>query len=144
MASNTLLSGDLARRNKSKESEQKTESIECNNNVKEVEEAKDNKNDNDSSNQSPQQQESNICDQKTVKCGNYRNSALVTLALQDIIGIDSLESSHDSTKVGTNFSKDKSVPTMVFSKAPIGSKMVTPLASISMSHLPVFAAWSDA
>ncbi|XP_027332922.1 AP2-like ethylene-responsive transcription factor CRL5 [Abrus precatorius] len=192
MASNTLLAGELARRNK--ESEPRTEAIEYNvvssQQIISREEVENvNNNENGSSDwkmglyQSPQQ-ESKSCDQKSMKCGNYRGSAF-SVALQDLIGIDSVGSSQgmldESTKRGTHFSNpsslvtslsssregspDKTGPTLLLPKPPMGSKIVNssssiangvstvnswfpsqlrPATTISMSHLPVFAAWSDA
>ncbi|KAL2317869.1 hypothetical protein Fmac_031745 [Flemingia macrophylla] len=193
MASNTLLAGELARRNK--ESEPRSEAIEYNVvssqqevvSREEVEAVnnKDNNNENGSSldwkmglyHHHPQQRQSNNCDQKTMKCENYRGSAF-SVSLQDLIGIDSVGSSQamleDATKIGTHFSNpsslvtslsssregspDKTGPTLLFPKPPIGSKIVTgPISNgvnvgswfpsqmrpLSMSHLPVFAAWSD-
>ncbi|TKY57925.1 AP2 ethylene-responsive transcription factor ANT [Spatholobus suberectus] len=189
MASNTLLAGELARRNK--DSEPRTGAIEYNvvssqqvMNREEVE-AVNNDNENGSSDWKMglyhQQQSNNNCDQKTMKCGNYRGSAF-SVSLQDLIGIDSAGSSQamldESTKIGTHFSNpsslvtslsssregspDKTGPTLLFPKPPMGSKIVTsPIANgvtvgswfpsqtrpaaaaISMSHLPLFAAWSD-
>ncbi|XP_020208544.1 AP2-like ethylene-responsive transcription factor ANT [Cajanus cajan] len=186
MASNTLLAGELARRNK--ESEPRTEAIEYNvvssqqqqvMNKEEVEAVNKHANENGSSSDWKMvlyhdQQQSNNCDPKPMKCGNYRGSGF-SVSLQDLIGIDSVGSSHamleDSTKIGTHFSNpssmvtslsssregspDKTGPTMLFPKPPIGSKIVTsPISNagpwfpsqirpLSMSHLPVFAAWSD-
>ncbi|KAK7383261.1 hypothetical protein VNO78_28935 [Psophocarpus tetragonolobus] len=185
MASNTLLAGELARRNK--ESEPRTEAIEYNvvssQQVISREVEAVNNNDNNENVSSDwkmglyHQQQSNNCDQKTMKCGNYRGPAF-TVSLQDLIGIDSVGSSQamidESTKIGTHFSNpsslvtslsssregspDKTGPTLLFPKPPMGSKIVTsPIANgvavgswfpsqmrpVSMSHLPVFAAWSD-
>ncbi|CAJ1972777.1 unnamed protein product, partial [Sphenostylis stenocarpa] len=187
MASNTLLAGELARRNK--ESEPRAEAIEYNvgssQQVISREEAETvNNNDSNENGSSDwkmglyhQQQSSNNCDMKTMKGGNYRGSAF-SVSLQDLIGIDSVGSSHamleESTKLGTHFSNpsslvtslsssregspDKTGPTLPFPKPPLGSKIVTsPIANgvtvsswfpsqmrpVSMSHLPVFAAWGD-
>ncbi|CAK8569790.1 unnamed protein product [Lathyrus sativus] len=170
MSSNTLLSGEQAKRTTARindSEEPKSEAKDCNNNVvsvsspilnnQEVEAV--NKNENNW-NQSPQQ-ESHTCDQKTD----------FSMSLQDIIGIDSVDDSSNKM-IRTHFSNSSSLvtslsssrecspdnksngPTMSFPKPPIGSKMVSPIAtrvgswfpsggSISMSHLPVFAAWSD-
>ena len=192
MASNTLLAGDMARRNKD---EPRMEAIEYNavasNNVNEpVQQAQCNNNNNSEAGSkwkmlyaSP-----NSCEQKTINCGNYRNTA-ISVALQDLIGIDSANNSgqgmlEDTTKIGTRFSNpsslvtsrsssreespDKTGPTILFPKqqpSPIGSKIVSPIggsnngvgswfpsgasqnlrpgSALSMSHLPVFAAWND-
>ncbi|KAG2390277.1 AP2-like ethylene-responsive transcription factor [Vigna angularis] len=184
MASNTLLAGELARRNK--ESEPRTEAVEYNGVSSQQEAETVNNNENNEKGSSDwkmglyhqqQQQSNNNCDMKTMKCGNYRGSAF-SVSLQDLIGIDSVGSSQamleESTKIGAHFSNpsslvtslsssregspDKTGPTMLFPKPPVGSKVVTsPIANgvsvsswfpsqmrpVSMSHLPVFAAWSD-
>jgi len=186
MASNTLLAGELARRNK--ESEPRTEAIEYNivssQQVMSREEAETVNNNEKGSSADwkmglyHQQESNNNCDMKTMKCGNYRGSAF-SVSLQDLIGIDSVGSSQamleESTKIGTHFSNpsslvtslsssregspDKTGPTLLFPKPPVGSKVVTsPIANgasvgsswfpsqmrpVAMSHLPVFAAWSD-
>jgi len=191
MASNTLLAGELARRNK--ESEPRTEATEYNvvssqqaiSSSREEAETVNNNDNNEKGSSSDwkmglyhqQQSNSNNCDMKTMKCGNYRGSAF-SVSLQDLIGIDSVGSSQamleESTKIGTHFSNpsslvtslsssregspDKTGPTVLFPKPPVGSKVVTsPIANgvsvgswfpsqmrpVAMSHLPVFAAWSD-
>lgn len=190
MASNTLLAGELARRNK--ESEQRTEGMEYNGVSSQQQEAENvnnnEKNEKGSSSSSDwkmglyhqqhqQQSNNNNCEMKNMKCGNYRGSGF-SVSLQDLIGIDSVGSSQamieESTKIGAHFSNpsslvtslsssregspDKTGPTMLFPKPPVGSKVVTsPIANgvsvgawfpsqmrpVSMSHLPVFAAWSD-
>ncbi|KAI4316583.1 hypothetical protein L6164_024552 [Bauhinia variegata] len=185
IASNTLLSGELARRNKDGEALEYNASSASNGDTVQGE----NKNENGSdwkmvSYQTPPQQESNSSEQKNMDCGNYRNSAF-SMALQDLIAIDSVGSGQlmldDSAKIGTRFSNasslvtslsssreaspDKTGATLLFPKPPpIASKIVSPIAStaavtswfpssaasqlrpasaISMSHLPVFAAWND-
>jgi AP2-like factor (ANT lineage) len=162
MASNTLLVGEQARRTtkKIKDCEEpKPEAKECNNNVvvsnqitnsEEIEAV--NNNETNNWNQSPQQQESNTCDQKTVKFGNF------SMSLQDIIGIDSVGGSSqvlvddDSTNKmkRTHFSNSSSLvtslsssrecspdnkstgPTMLFPKPPIGSKNLNPIATTNV------------
>jgi AP2-like factor (ANT lineage) len=161
MASNTLLVGEQARRTtkKIKDCEEpKPEAKECNNNVvsnqitnsEEIEAV--NNNETNNWNQSPQQQESNTCDQKTVKFGNF------SMSLQDIIGIDSVGGSSqvlvddDSTNKmkRTHFSNSSSLvtslsssrecspdnkstgPTMLFPKPPIGSKNLSPIATTNV------------
>ncbi|KAG4962554.1 hypothetical protein JHK82_039244 [Glycine max] len=201
MASNTLLAGEVARRNKN--SEPRTEAIEYNvvssqqviSNREEVHEAVNNNNNNENGSSSDwkmglyhhqqQQQQSNNCDQKTMKCGNYNRggggaAAAFSVSLQDLIGIESVVGSsqgmmNESTKIGTHFSNpsslvtslsssregspDKTGPTLLFPKPPMGSKIVTSptiangvtvgswfpsqMRPVSMSHLPFFAAWSD-
>lgn len=189
MASNTLLAGELARRNNSKENEPRTEAIEYNVASGQVEAINNNENSSDWKmalyhQSTPQQQQSNRCDQKPMNCGNFRSPAF-SVSLHDLIGIDSVGSSQtmldDPTKIGTHFSNHSSLvtslsssrecspekkgPTLLFPKSPMGSKIGgSPIATgagswfpssnaqlrpavaaaISMSHLPVFAAWSDA
>lgn len=172
MASNTLLVGEQARRTKQIKdtSEPKTNAKSPITNSEEKIEG-GNQNIENGWNMSPQQ-ESNTCDQKTVKCGNFRNSTF-SMSLQDIIGIDSIGSSQvmvdDSPKmIRTHFSNSSSLvtslsnsrecspdnkstgPTMLFPKPPIGSKNLNPIVTTSvtslipsMSYLPVFAPWSD-
>lgn len=184
MASNTLLAGELARRNKDTDS--RTEAIEYNPPMHNSGEANQTENGNGNGNstdwkmalyQSTQQQPhacvESLDHQKSV---NYRNPSF-SMALQDLIGIDSVNSSQamvdDSSKFGTHFSNpsslvtslsssrepspDKTGSTMLFAKPPSASKFISPATGvsswfqspqlrptpISMSHLPVFAAWTD-
>ncbi|XP_028806916.1 AP2-like ethylene-responsive transcription factor ANT [Neltuma alba] len=179
MASNTLLAGELARRNK--DSEPRIEALEYNNHSN-GEAVLAQRNKNDTGSDWKMLYPPNSCDQKTGNCGNYRNSA-ISASLQDLIGIDSASSGQamleDTTKIGTHFSNpsslvtslsssregspDKAGPTILFPKPPpIASKIVSPIGSgvsswfpsaasqtlrpasaLSMSHLPVFAAWND-
>lgn len=141
MASNTLLAGELARRNKN--SEPRTEAIEYNvvssqqviSNREEVHEAVNNNNNNENGSSSDwkmglyhhqqQQQQSNNCDQKTMKCGNYNRggggaAAAFSVSLQDLIGIESVVGSsqgmmNESTKIGTHFSNPSSLVTSLSS-----------------------------
>ncbi|XP_011017079.1 PREDICTED: AP2-like ethylene-responsive transcription factor ANT [Populus euphratica] len=168
MASNTLLAGELARRNRDTES-----SIEAN-------DYNSSTHDNGVLYQSSQEQP-NACgeslDQKSMSSGNYRSSSF-SVALQDLIGIDhSANSSQlvvdEAAKRGTLLSNpsslvtslsssrepspDKTATTMLFAKPPLASKFVSPTTSVTpwfqaaqlrpaaipMSHLPVFAAWND-
>lgn len=154
MSSNTLLSGERARRNK--DGEPRTKAVEYNHNatnqingVGEGEgEALEAENNNENGSewkvdlyQSPQKQ-SNCYDQKTtMNSGNHRNSAL-SRALQDLIGIDSVG---DSTKMGTHFSNpsslvtslsssregslDKTGPTRLFPKTLVPSNILSPIAT---------------
>lgn len=185
MASNTLLAGELARRNK--DNDPRNEAIEHNNNgapsqtnnVEAVQTRNNNENDSHWRKVLFQQQQSNNSDQKTMNCGNYRNTAF-SMALQDLIGIDSVGSGQpmldESNKIGTHFSNasslvtslsssregspDKSGPSLLFPKPPsVETKIINPIgsvsswftsapqmrpaAAISLSHLPVFAAWND-
>ncbi|XP_023872648.1 AP2-like ethylene-responsive transcription factor ANT [Quercus suber] len=188
MASNTLLAGELARRNK--DSDSRTEAIDYNPPMHNGGEANQTENGNGNGNssdwkmalyqstQQQQQQHPHACvesldHQKSV---NYRNPSF-SMALQDLIGIDSVNSSQamvdDSSKFGTHFSNpsslvtslsssrepspDKTGSTMLFAKPPSASKFISPATGvsswfqspqlrptpISMSHLPVFAAWTD-
>ncbi|KAH8516335.1 hypothetical protein H0E87_004619 [Populus deltoides] len=168
MASNTLLAGELARRNRDTESS--IEAIDYNSST----------HDNGVLYQSSQEPP-NACgeslDQKSMSSGNYRSSSF-SVALQDLIGIDhSVNSSQlvvdESAKLGTLLSNpsslvtslsssrepspDKTATTMLFAKPPLASKFVSPTTSVTpwfqaaqlrpaaipMSHLPVFAAWND-
>lgn len=179
MASNTLLAGDLARRNK--DSEPRSEAVEYNHNHnassnqstgETVEPQRNNNHSENGSEWKMLYQSPNSCDQKTsLNCGNHRNSA-ISMALQDLIGIDSVGTGQamlEGTRVSNpsslvtslsssrEGSPDKSGPTMLFPKPPMASasKMVNPInngvgswfprpaSAISMSHLPVFAAWND-
>ncbi|KAL2346506.1 hypothetical protein Fmac_000506 [Flemingia macrophylla] len=182
MASSNLLAGELARRNK--ENDPRNEAIEYNegtvtshSNVETVQARKNNENDSEWKmglfHHTLQQQQSHGCDQKILNCGNYRNSAF-SVALQDLIGIDSVES---SSKIGTHFSNpsslvtslsssregspDKTGPSLLFPKPPMETKIVNPIGTnvaswlpsptvqmrpppaITLSHLPVFTAWTD-
>ncbi|XP_020210924.1 AP2-like ethylene-responsive transcription factor ANT [Cajanus cajan] len=178
MASSNLLAGELARRNK--DNDPRNEAIEYNKGVAtshsnvETVQARNNNNEKNSEwkmglfNQTP-----HGCDQKIMHCGNYRNSAF-SVALQDLIGIDSVE---ESSKIGTHFSNpsslvtslsssreaspDKTGPSLLFPKPPMETKIVNPIGTtvaswlpsptvqmrpppaITLSHLPVFAAWTD-
>lgn len=186
MASNTLLAGELARRNKN--SEPRTQAIGYNaapapdQSNGEAVQVQAQRNNDENGSEWKMLYESNGSDQKTINCGNYRNSA-ISLALQDLMGIDPvgsgqpmLEDTTTTTKLGAHFSNpsslvtslsssreaspDKSGPTLLFPKPPMASKVVSPIGSggvsswfpspqlrpasaISMSHLPVFAAWND-
>lgn len=130
--------------------------------------------------ESPQQPQSSACvdslDQKSTCVGNYRSSSF-SMATQDIMGIDSVNScqpvmDESAARLGTHYSNnsslvtslsssreaspDKTGNTMLFSKPPLASKLITSTngawfqtaaelrpATTSMSHLPVFAAWND-
>ncbi|KAF1865222.1 hypothetical protein Lal_00004596 [Lupinus albus] len=187
MASNTLLAGEHARRNK--DNDPRTEAIEFNNNngvssqtnVEAVQARNNNENGSDWKMVlfQQQQQSNNIYDQKAINCGNYRNSAF-SMALQDLIGIDSVGSGQhmvdESNKIGTHFSNpssmvtslsssreaspDKMGPSLLFPKPQMETKIsnnsigsggvsswftsqMRPASAISLSNLPVFAAWND-
>ncbi|GAB4839268.1 hypothetical protein Ancab_028795 [Ancistrocladus abbreviatus] len=119
-------------------------------------------------------QQPNACleslDPKPVGAGDYRNPSF-SVGLQDLIGVDSVNSSafvakdDESTKLGSihlsnssslvtslNSSREASpdkggASSILFSKAPltwISTARLRPEAALSMAHLPVFAALSDA
>nr|APQ47389.1 AP2/ERF domain-containing transcription factor [Vernicia montana] len=196
MASNTLLAGESARRNK--ETETSNRAIEYNpstqNSCETIQIENGNGNGNGSGSDwkvvlypSPQQQQqqNNACidslDQKSQSVGNYRSSPY-SMAMQDLIGIDSVNSNQlvvdeSANRLGTHSSNtsslvtslsssregspDKTGTTMLFAKPPLASKFISPTSgvgvtpwfqsaaaqlrptAISMSHLPVFAAWND-
>ncbi|KAJ7966489.1 AP2-like ethylene-responsive transcription factor ANT [Quillaja saponaria] len=160
MASNTLLAGELARRNKDTES--RTEATDYNTPTQNNGEAIQSGNYNDNGSdwnmvlyQSPQQQ-TNGCDKKSMNCGNYRNPTF-SMALQDLVGIDSVSSSQhimaDSAKMGAHFSNpsslvtslsssreaspDKTGPAFLFPKPPMSSKIVSSVAAgVTSSWFP--------
>ncbi|XP_019415291.1 PREDICTED: AP2-like ethylene-responsive transcription factor ANT isoform X2 [Lupinus angustifolius] len=125
MASNTLLSGELARRNK--DNHPRSEAIEYSNNngvpnptnVEAVQARSNNENGSDWKTVlfQQQQQSNNNYDQKT-NCGSYRNSSF-SMDLQDLIAIDSVGSGQpmlgDSNKIGTHFSNPSSMVTSLSS-----------------------------
>ncbi|KAJ4845182.1 hypothetical protein Tsubulata_013708 [Turnera subulata] len=192
MASNTLLAGELARRNKDTESS--NEAIEYDPSAQNSGETIQIENANGHAAdwkmvlyQSAQEQHpNNACldhsldHNKSINAGNYRGSAF-SVAIGDFIGADhTVNSTHqavadESVKLGAHFSNssslvtsvnssreaspDKTGPSMLFAKPPLASKFINPAsgvsapwfqsaaqlrpAAISMSHLPVFAAWND-
>lgn len=154
MASNTLLAGELARRNKVAES--RTEAIDCNPSMQNGGETNQPENSNGNGSEwkmalypSPQQTPNAFVEsldpQKIMSPVNYRNASF-SMALQDLIGIDSANSGQaiadDSGKLSTHFSNpsslvtslsssreaspDKTGVTMLFAKPPLASKFVTP------------------
>ncbi|XP_050213019.1 AP2-like ethylene-responsive transcription factor ANT [Mercurialis annua] len=176
MASNTLLAGDLARRNK--ETETNNVAIEYNNNPSAQTNAESLQIENNATDWKV-----NACgdsvDQKLMNMGDYRNSSY-PLAMQDLMGVDhSVNSSQhvvneSSNRVGHHSSNpsslvtslsssreaspEKTGTTMLFAKPPLASKFISPTGGgavsgapwfqsaatqLSMSHLPVFAAWND-
>ncbi|KAL5558710.1 hypothetical protein UlMin_034921 [Ulmus minor] len=196
-ASNTLLAGELARRNKEVEPNN-TKAIEytpppqINGEINQHHESNNAGNISDWKmvlHHSPQQQQQqpNHCveslDQKSItSSGSYRNHAAnYSAAFQDLIGIDSVNCSQqqlvdEAAKLGsTHFSNpsslvtslsssreaspDKTGSNMLFARPQMDSKFAsstsalsswfptqlrpTATAAISMSHLPVFAAWND-
>ncbi|KAL6995306.1 hypothetical protein U1Q18_005443 [Sarracenia purpurea var. burkii] len=146
MASNTLLAGDLAKRNK--QGDPKAEAIiEYNPPSSSTRSSEDglvqpqtnNRNGSDWGMvlcQSPQEQQIiarvESLDEKLLCIGNYRNSSF-SMGLQDLVGIDSV-SSTQAIADGIQFSNQSSLVT-----APLRAA-----APISMAHFPVFAAWNDA
>ena len=170
MASNTLLAGELARRNRDKESS--IEAIDYNTSTQ----------NNCVLYQSPQEQPNasgESLNQKSMSAGNYRSTSF-SVAVQDLMGIDhSVNSSQpvvdESAKLGGTHlsnpsslvtslsssreaSPDKTGTPVLFAKPPRASKFIGPTTSvtpwiqaaaqlrpagISMAHLPVFAAWND-
>ncbi|CAK7347381.1 unnamed protein product [Dovyalis caffra] len=169
MASNTLLAGELARRNRDTESS--IEAIDYNTSTQ-----------NNGVLYQSQQEQPNArgesLDQKSTSAGNYRSSSF-SVAMQDLIGIDHSVNSNqpvldESAKLGTRLSNPPSLVTslsssreaspdrtgtpMLFAKPPLASKFISPTtsvtpwfqaaaqlrpAAISLAHLPVFAAWND-
>ncbi|GKV20022.1 hypothetical protein SLEP1_g30202 [Rubroshorea leprosula] len=161
MASNSLLAGELARRNKEAESTNEVVkySTPSQNNGEAIQSESNNGNGSDwkmASYQSPQEQQPNVgsvesMDQKSLGNGNYRNASF-SMALQDLMGIDSVNSSQavvdESTKqLGTQFSNpsslvtslsssregspDKTGSTMLFAKPPLASKFICPSPGVS-------------
>ncbi|XP_062098956.1 AP2-like ethylene-responsive transcription factor ANT [Humulus lupulus] len=203
MASNTLLAGEFARRNKDIErvpdqaveyspSQQINGGSVCETNVMEGHKGHNNNNNANGSDwkMALYQSTPNLeyLDQKSISSASYPNasSSSFSMALQDLIGpVNSSNSTqlmvdHDSAdKLGTtHFSNPSSLvtslsssrepspdknngPAMVFARPPLASKFISPTAgisswfqsaaaaaqlrpaSISMGHLPVFAAWND-
>ncbi|OAY23100.2 hypothetical protein MANES_18G050000v8 [Manihot esculenta] len=184
MASNTLLAGELARRNK--ETETSNGAIDYNPPAQNSGETIQIPNSSSSDwkvvmYESPQQPQPSACvDSHDHKLGNYRSSPY-SMAMQDLIGVDSVNCSQpavvseSATKLGTHSSNTSSLVTslsssreaspdktgnpMLFARPPLASKFITSTngaspwfqtaatqlrpAAISMSHLPVFAAWND-
>ncbi|KDP41579.1 hypothetical protein JCGZ_15986 [Jatropha curcas] len=162
MASNTLLAGELAR--KTKETETSSGAIEYNPSAQNsgetipIENSNGNGNDSDWKvvlYQSQQQQQTNGCvdslDQKSTSVGNYRNSSY-SMAMQDLIGIDSLNSSQPlvnetNSRLGTHSSNTSSLVTslsssregspdrtgtaMLFAKPPLASKFISPNSGVT-------------
>ncbi|KAE8057010.1 hypothetical protein FH972_013732 [Carpinus fangiana] len=172
MASNTLLAGELARRNKDADS--RTEAIDYNPSMQnggEANQPENNSNGNGSDWKMAlyqPQQTPNACVESSLdhQKSNYRSPSF-SMALQDLIGIDIVNPSQSmvdaSGKLGTHFSNpsslvtslsssrevspDKNGSSMLFAKPPLASSWFPTAqlrpAAISMSHLPVFAAWTD-
>ena len=158
MASNTLLAGELARRNKEPTSNNETSD---NNtplltNGETIQPEVNNGNGLDRKMALyplPQQQPSVGAVEsleKSMSTGNYRNPSF-SIALQDLIGVDSVSSSQpmvdESTKLGTHYSNpsslvtsvsnsregspDKTGSTMLFAKPPLASKFISPTNGVT-------------
>ncbi|XWS14829.1 hypothetical protein CRYUN_Cryun35bG0042200 [Craigia yunnanensis] len=158
MASNTLLAGEVARRNKETNLNEA-----CDNNKpsltngETVQPEVHNRNGLDwkmASYPLPQQQQRvgavESLEQKSASPGNYRNPSF-SMAMQDLIGVDSVSSSQpmvdESTKLGTHYSNpsslvtsvsnsregspDKTGSTMLFAKPPLASKFISPTNGVS-------------
>ncbi|XP_023002597.1 AP2-like ethylene-responsive transcription factor AIL1 isoform X2 [Cucurbita maxima] len=132
MSSSTLLTGELARRNKKVDT-----TVAPNNNAT-----------NSNSTNWKTALYHNQQQQSMAALGGNRNASF-TMALQDLIGIESLNSA-------SQFSNASSLVTSLSSSSREGSPEKTKLATvngvsswypwpaaISMAHLPVFAAWND-
>ncbi|OMO70867.1 hypothetical protein COLO4_28455 [Corchorus olitorius] len=161
MASNTLLAGELARRNK--ETDSNNEANDYNaptlTNGETIQQPEiSNVSGSDwkmALYQSTQQQQNGgaveSLEQKSMSNGNYRNPSF-SMALQDLIGVDSVNSSQpmveeSTTKLGTHYSNpsslvtsvnnsregspDKSGSTMHFAKPPLASKFISPTDGVS-------------
>lgn len=168
MASNTLIAGEFARRNK--ETEPGIEAIEFNPPTQNSGETSQAEHDNGNGGSDwkmvlyPQQQSNTgigSLDPKSMDTGNYRNNSSIPMAFQDMIAIDSVNSSQsmvdESAKLGgTHFSNpsslvtslssssreaspDKSGQTMLFARPPLASKFITPTTGVS-SWFPSAAA----
>ncbi|XVF64230.1 hypothetical protein PTKIN_Ptkin09bG0151900 [Pterospermum kingtungense] len=168
MASNTLLAGELARRNKDTDSNNVTNTPRLTNG----ETIQPEVNNGNGAVES--------LEQKSISTTTGRNPTF-SMALQDLIGVDSVSFSQamvdESNKLGIRYSNpsslvtsvsnsredspDKTGSSMLFAKPPLASKFISPTnginwfssaasaaaplrpAAISMSHLPLFAAWND-
>ncbi|CAI8599376.1 unnamed protein product [Vicia faba] len=115
MASNTLLSGEHARRIKQNvpridvhENNDTNTKVTSQNNIGEADQARNS----NESNDSKWKMVSNGCDQKN-SAGNYKNSDF-SMSLQDLVGIESV-GLVDSTKIGAHFSNPSSLVTSLSS-----------------------------
>nr|QNI23748.1 AP2/ERF transcription factor [Camptotheca acuminata] len=159
-ASNTLLAGELAKRNTERDlTVQNNEQIQPDNNNN-GDDGSDWKMD---SYQSPQQQQNTCADslnhEKQMSIGHYRNPSF-SMALQDLIGIESVNTTHpiadEADKLGAHFSNpsslvtslsssreaspDKTGPSVLFAKPlPLTAKFTGP-ASTGNSWIPSAAA----
>ncbi|XP_031273069.1 AP2-like ethylene-responsive transcription factor ANT [Pistacia vera] len=160
MASNTLLAGEFARRNK--ETESTNEAIEFNPSTHNSGEHIQPQNENGNGSgwkmalyQTPLQQPNTgvgSLDHKSMDNGNYRNNSSISAALQDLTGFDSVNASQamvdESAKLGGNHfsnpsslvtslsssregSPDKAGPTMLFARPPLASKFISPTTGVN-------------
>ncbi|XP_007018428.2 PREDICTED: AP2-like ethylene-responsive transcription factor ANT [Theobroma cacao] len=159
MASNTLLAGELARRNKAIDSNNEggDYSTPALTNGETIQPEVNNGNGSDWKMvlyQSPQQQPSvgavESLEQKSMSNGSYRDPTF-SMALQDLVGVDSVNSSQpmvdESTKLGIHYSNpsslvtsvsnsregspDKTGSSMLFAKPPLASKFISPANGVS-------------
>ncbi|KAM7278799.1 hypothetical protein ACFE04_005933 [Oxalis oulophora] len=169
IASNTLLAGEMARRNKDV-TEPTNNAIEYNTSTQQPNNVATEHDWKMTLYQNAQQQTVESLNQNSMDNANYRNP--VSFSLQDLPGIDSVTMVDDSAKLGAHFSNpsslvtslsssreaspDKNGTALLFAKPPLASKYIGPTGvtswfptgqlrptAISMSHLPVFAAWTD-
>ncbi|XP_010273592.1 PREDICTED: AP2-like ethylene-responsive transcription factor ANT [Nelumbo nucifera] len=186
MASNTLLAGELARRNKEIESNNEGVDHQSSAQISNGEASLSEEN----SGSGPEwkmvlfqgsHQQPTACveplDQKPMSMGNYRNPS-ISAALHDLIGIDTVNSpqgADESAKLATHLSNSSSLVTslsssregspdktglsVLLSKPPSASKLINNASTnpmnlwipsaqlrptIGMSHMPLFATWTDA
>ncbi|KAK9270555.1 hypothetical protein L1049_026136 [Liquidambar formosana] len=159
MASSTLLAGEHAKRNRV--IEPNNVAIDYNTSTQNSGEAiqSENKSENDSEWKvalypSPQQQPNTCVEslehKSPLSMGNYRNPSF-SMALQDLIGIDSVNSNQtmvdESAKLGNHFSNasslvtslsssreaspDKTGPPMLFAKPPLASRFISPASTVN-------------
>ncbi|KAG6585719.1 AP2-like ethylene-responsive transcription factor ANT, partial [Cucurbita argyrosperma subsp. sororia] len=137
MASSTLLAGELARRNKEVDT-----TVAPNNNGRVAVEIENNDTNSNSTTDWKTALYNNQQQQSIAALGGYRNASF-TMALQDLIGTESLTSasqfSNSSSLVTREGSPEK---TKVAAVNGVSSWYPWP-AAIAMAHLPVFAAWND-
>lgn len=133
-ASDTLLTGDDAKKNKERESG--NEAIGHDTSAR-ITDGNSNSDWKMELYRSPNQNEKQPC------LGNYGGNFSFTMALQNLIGVGTANPNDTmvdgSSKVGgAHFSDPSSLVTSLSS-----SREASPIAPISMAHLPVFAAWSE-
>ena len=159
MASNTLLAGELARRNKETDSNNEVSDYNTPKltNGETIQPEVNNGNGSDwkmALYQSPQHQPSvgavESLEQESMSTENCQNLTF-SMALQDLIGVDSVSSSQpmvdECPKLGTHYSKpsslvtsvsnsregspDKTGSTMLFAKPPLASKFISPTNGVT-------------